>query len=68
MLSLDTNQVVRRFHAGARVEGMVVDAAGRFGYISAQGDNKVVKFSLADWKPVLEIKTAARPDPIAVLP
>jgi YVTN family beta-propeller protein len=68
VLSLETNKVVRRFHAGARVEGMGVDAAGRFGYISAQADDKVVKFSLADWKPVLEIKTAARPDPIAVLP
>lgn len=68
VISLDTNKVVHRFHAGARVEGLGVDAAGRFGYISAQADNKVVKFSLADWKPVLEIKTAERPDPIAVLP
>lgn len=67
VVSTATHQVVQRFHAGARVEGMGVDRAGRFGYISAQADNKVVKFSLSDWKPVLEIRTAARPDPIAVL-
>lgn len=61
-------RVIHRFHAGANVEGMTTDAAGRFGYVSAQGDNKVVKFSLQDWKPVLEIPTEARPDPLAVLP
>lgn len=63
-----TLRVVRRFHAGANVEGMTTDGQGRFGYVSAQGDNKVVKFSLNEWKPVLEIKTEARPDPLAVLP
>ena len=42
--------------------------AGRFGYVSAQGDNKVVKFSLREWKPVLEIETGTRPDPLAILP
>ncbi len=62
-----TSRVVRRFHAGANVEGVTTDAGGRFGYISAQGDNKVVKFSLRDWKPVLEVRTEARPDPLAIL-
>ncbi|MGH9768925.1 MAG: YncE family protein [Blastocatellia bacterium] len=28
---------------------------------------KVVKFSLRDWRPALEIKTASRPDPIVIL-
>jgi hypothetical protein len=35
--------------------------------VSVQGENKVVKFSLFDWKPVLEIKTAAAPDPILIV-
>jgi DNA-binding beta-propeller fold protein YncE len=59
--------VVRRFPVGAYAEGLTLDAVGGFGYVSVQGENKVVKFSLVDWKPVLEIKTAAAPDPIVIL-
>jgi YVTN family beta-propeller protein len=68
VMDTTTLRVVHRFHAGANVEGMTVDKTGQFGYVSAQGDNKVVKFSLNSWKPQLEIKTASRPDPLAVLP
>jgi YVTN family beta-propeller protein len=56
--------VSRRLPVGQRVEGMLIDAEGRFAYAAAQADNKVVKFSLTDWRPVLEIKTAERPDPM----
>jgi YVTN family beta-propeller protein len=55
---------VHRFKAGAAAEGLGLDEAGRFGYVSAQGDDTVVQFSLADWRRTLDIKTAARPDPI----
>lgn len=58
----------RRLAMGQRVEGLTVDPAGHFGYASVQAENKVVKFSLGDWKPVLEIKTGQRPDPLIVLP
>jgi hypothetical protein len=60
--------VERRIPIGQRVEGLLVDAEGRYGYASAQADNKVVKFSLQDWRPVLEIKTADRPDPMLLVP
>jgi YVTN family beta-propeller protein len=60
-------KVVHRFSVGAHAEGLTLDAIGGFGYVAVQGENKVVKFSLADWKPVLEIKTAAGPDPIVIL-
>jgi YVTN family beta-propeller protein len=56
-----------RFGVGAHAEGLTLDAIGGFGYVAVQGENKVVKFSLADWKPALEIKTAAGPDPIVIL-
>jgi hypothetical protein len=59
--------VARRVPIGQRVEGLLVDTEGRYGYASAQADNKVVKFSLHDWRPVLEIKTAERPDPMLLL-
>jgi YVTN family beta-propeller protein len=60
-------RLVHRFPVGARAEGLTLDALGGFGYVSVQGENKVVKFSLFDWKPVLEIKTAAAPDPILIV-
>jgi YVTN family beta-propeller protein len=60
--------VLRRLKVGQRVEGLMIDAEGRFAYASAQADNKVVKFSLSDWRPVLEIKTAERPDPLLIAP
>jgi DNA-binding beta-propeller fold protein YncE len=62
-----TRRVIHRFRTGANSEGIGIDPAGEFGYVSAQGENKVIKFSLTAWKPVLEIKTAARPDPILIL-
>jgi YVTN family beta-propeller protein len=62
-----TLREVHRFRAGANAEGVNVDDEGRFGYVSAQGEDKVVKFSLRDWRPALEIKTAARPDPMFIL-
>jgi YVTN family beta-propeller protein len=60
-------KVVHRFFVGAHAEGLTLDAISGFGYVSVQGENKVVKFSMADWKPVLEIKTAAGPDPILIV-
>jgi DNA-binding beta-propeller fold protein YncE len=60
-------KVIHRFPVGAHAEGLTLDPIGGFGYVSVQGENKVVKFSLADWHPVLEIKTAAGPDPIAIV-
>jgi YVTN family beta-propeller protein len=62
-----TLRVINRFRAGASAEGVGVDPQGRFSYVSAQGDNKVIKYSTRDWRPVLEIKTGARPDPIEII-
>ena len=58
----------KRLPIGQRVEGLLVAADGRHVYAAAQAENKVVKVSLADWRPVLEIKTAERPDPMLLLP
>jgi DNA-binding beta-propeller fold protein YncE len=60
--------VARRLSVGQRVEGLTTDVDGRYGYVSAQADNKVVKISLADWTRVLAIPTATRPDPLILLP
>ena len=58
---------VHRFSVGHHAEGLGLDPAGRFGYVSAQDDATVVKFSLRDWTTVLAVKTARRPDPIVIL-
>jgi len=58
---------VARFKVGAAAEGVTIDTRTGFGYASAQGANRVVKFSLTDWRPVLEIATDASPDPVEVL-
>jgi YVTN family beta-propeller protein len=60
--------VVRRVPVGQRVEGLLVDPAGRHVYAAAQADNKVIKLSLSDFRLMLEIKTAERPDPLLLLP
>lgn len=57
-----------RIPIGRRVEGLTIDPAGQFGYASAQADNKVVRFSIGEWKAVAEILTDPRPDPLVVLP
>jgi len=67
IIDTSSRSVVHRIRTGANSEGIGIDPAGKFGYVSAQGENKVVKFSLEDWRPLLEIKTAARPDPIAII-
>ena len=52
---------------GGAAEGVTIDTRTGFGYASAQAANRVVKFSLTDWRPVLEIATDASPDPVEVL-
>jgi DNA-binding beta-propeller fold protein YncE len=67
VIDLWSRREERRFKVGAHAEGLTLDAGGRFGYVSAQGDDKVVRFSLRDWQSTLTIPTASRPDPIIVL-
>ncbi len=62
VIDLKTRKEIRRLPVGKAAEGMLV--SGQYLYISAQGDNKVVKFDMNTWTRVLEIPTADRPDPI----
>jgi YVTN family beta-propeller protein len=58
---------VARVPAGARAEGILADPRGGFLYVSAQGDNRVLKFSVPDLERVQTIETAAKPDPLFLL-
>jgi YVTN family beta-propeller protein len=69
LVALDPERatVLGRVAIGPAAEGLGIDYRNGFGYASAQGANRVVKFSLTDWRPVLEIATDERPDPIEVI-
>jgi YVTN family beta-propeller protein len=66
VVDVDPLREVRRFSVGRHDEGLGLDPSGRFGYVAAQDDDKVVKFSLTDWKVVLDVKTARRPGSVGV--
>ncbi len=68
VVDVAARRVVRRFRAGTNCEGVNIDGAGKFAYISAQGDNKVIKYAVDGWQQVKEIATGERPDPILILP
>ncbi len=67
VLATADDREVARFKVGAAAEGVTIDTRTGFGYASAQGANRVVKFSLTDWRPVLDIATDASPDPVEVV-
>jgi DNA-binding beta-propeller fold protein YncE len=67
VLDTDSTHEVARLRVGAGAEGVTLDARSGFGYASAQGANTVVKFSLSDWRRVLEIPTDQSPDPIEII-
>ncbi len=58
---------VKRVPAGARAEGILADPRGGFLYVSAQGDNRVVRFSVPGLERVQVIETPAKPDPLFLL-
>ena len=68
VVDVKKQELVRRIPAGKRLEGLAVDPAGEGAYVSAQEDNKVVKFSLGEGKRLLDIQTDTRPDPLILLP
>jgi hypothetical protein len=67
VLDTESTHEVARLRIGTGAEGVTLDARSGFGYASAQGANTVVKFSLADWRRVLEIATDQSPDPIEII-
>jgi phospholipase C len=67
ILDTDSTREIARLRIGAGAEGVTLDARSGFGYASAQGANTVVKFSLTDWRRVLEIATDQSPDPIEII-
>jgi DNA-binding beta-propeller fold protein YncE len=59
---------VKRVKVGGRCEGMMLSPDGESVYVSAQADNRIHRFHLPDFTLDLTIPTAAKPDPILILP
>lgn len=57
---------IRRITVGARPEGMTASPDGKFLYVSAQGDNKILKLALPGLTPALTIATENKPDPLLI--
>jgi YVTN family beta-propeller protein len=67
LIDTDSFKVLARVHAGERAEGLMIDRRGRYAYVSAQGDNKIVKLALPSLRKVLDIVTDDRPDPAVLV-
>jgi YVTN family beta-propeller protein len=67
VVDVATLRELRRFPVGRHDEGLGLDPTGRFGYVAAQDDDKVVKFSLRDWTTAVEVKTGRRPGSLVIL-
>jgi YVTN family beta-propeller protein len=66
LIDTATRKEIRRQGKFSRAEGMTLHPDGRSLWIAAQMDNKVVRLSLPDLKPIQEIATKAKPDPLVL--
>jgi len=66
LLDLATGREVNRLKVGLNAEGMHIDEKSGEGFISAQGEKRVVRFSLKTLQKKGVVATQERPDPILV--
>lgn len=67
VIDLGSLEEVKRARAGSHAEGIRLDAEGGTLFVSAQGDNRTVRFRLPDLEVMTVYETAARPDPVFLL-
>lgn len=66
VLDLKSGKETNRLKVGLNAEGMHIDPKSNEGFISAQGEKQVVRFSLKTFKKTGVVATQERPDPILV--
>ena len=66
VLELPSGKQANRMTVGLNAEGLHIDAQSGEGYVSAQGEKRVLRFSLADFKRTGVYQTEERPDPILI--
>jgi len=66
VIDLKSGRELKRMKVGINAEGMHIDPQTGEGFISAQGEKKVVRFSLKDFERKGVVATRERPDPILI--
>jgi hypothetical protein len=66
VLDRHSGNEVKRLRVGLNAEGMHIDPQTNEGFISAQGEKRVVRFSLHTFERTGTIATQERPDPILI--
>jgi len=67
VIELGALEEVKRAAVGRHAEGIRLDAAGGTLFVSAQGDNRTVRFRLPELEVMTVFETAAKPDPVWLL-
>lgn len=66
VLDLATGREIKRMKVGLNAEGMHIDPQTGEGFVSAQGEKRVVRFSLDNIERKGAVATQERPDPILI--
>lgn len=66
VVDLKTGRETKRMKVGLNAEGMQIDEKTGEGFVSAQGEKRVVRFSLKDFERKGVVATQERPDPILI--
>lgn len=67
VLDLGSMEEVKRARVGSHAEGIRLDAESGTLFVSAQGDNRTVRFRLPELEAITVFETASKPDPIFLL-
>jgi YVTN family beta-propeller protein len=67
VIDLATLLETKRAAVGRHAEGIRLDPAGNTLFVSAQGDNRTVRFRLPSLEAMTVFETAAKPDPVYLL-
>jgi len=67
VIDLHTLEEVKRARVGSHAEGIRLDAESGTLFVSAQGDNRTVRFRLPSLEVISVFETAAKPDPVYLL-
>lgn len=66
VIDLASGKEVKRLKVGLNAEGMHIDERTNEGFVSAQGEKRIVRFSLRSFERTGTVATEERPDPILI--
>jgi len=66
VLDLKSGKEIKRLKVGLNAEGMHIDPRTGEGFVSAQGEKRIVRFSLKTFEKNGAVATQERPDPILI--